>query len=349
MYYNWKEKTNTEELKIVCNLIRNGELVIFPTETVYGIGANALDENAVGKIFVAKGRPSDNPLIVHLADKRKIEDIAQNITEVEQKLIDNFMPGPFTIILERKCNIPDIVTAGLNTVAVRIPDNIIAKGIITFSGVPIAAPSANISGRPSGTDINDIRKELEGRVSAIVDGGKTQIGLESTVVKVIDEIPVILRPGGVTPEQIDAVIGNVRIDSNVFNKLDNGATVESPGMKYKHYSPETQCKLIYGEDDLDQIFYIKKMIKEYQGDVVVIGFKEHKEKLLVSDGRFIDVGSKYNYEEIGKNIFSALRKADVIKPEIILIEGLKKEGLGFAIMNRLLRTCGYDYIELKKH
>jgi len=167
MYYNWTEKTNTEELKIVCNLIRNGELVIFPTETVYGIGANALDENAVGKIFIAKGRPSDNPLIVHLADRRKIEEIAQDITEVERKLIDAFMPGPFTIILKRKPIVPDIVTAGLDTVAVRIPENVIARGIITFSGVPIAAPSANVSGKPSGTNIKDIRKELEGKVSTV--------------------------------------------------------------------------------------------------------------------------------------------------------------------------------------
>lgn len=153
MYYNWKEQTNTEELKVICNLIRNGEIVIFPTETVYGIGANALDPVAVGKIFIAKGRPSDNPLIVHLADKRKIEEVAQDITEMEQKLIDNFMPGPFTLILKRNPIIPDIVTAGLDTVAVRIPQNIIAKGIITYAGVPIAAPSANISGKPSGTNI----------------------------------------------------------------------------------------------------------------------------------------------------------------------------------------------------
>lgn len=347
MYYNWEEQTNTEELKVVCNLIRNGELVIFPTETVYGIGANALDENAVGKIFVAKGRPSDNPLIVHLADKRKIEDIAQNITEVEQKLIDNFMPGPFTIILERKEIVPDIVTAGLNSVAIRIPDNIIARGIITFSGVPIAAPSANISGKPSGTSIQDIRKELEGKVSAIVDGGKTKIGLESTVVKVVNEIPVILRPGKITPEDIEKVIGKVRIDSNVLSKVDYGSIVESPGMKYRHYAPETRCKLIYCENELDQIFYLKKYIKEYKGNVVVIGFEEHEEKVFVSEGRFINVGSKNNYEEIAKNIFSALRKADELKPEIILIEGLKKEGLGLAIMNRLLRTCEYDYIELK--
>ncbi len=345
MYYNWEEKTNTDELKVVCNLIKNGELVIFPTETVYGIGANALDENAVGKIFAAKGRPSDNPIIVHLADKRKIEDIAQNITEVEQKLIDNFMPGPFTLILEKKDVIPDIVTAGQSSVAIRIPDNIIARGIITYAGVPVAAPSANISGKPSGTNIKDIRKELEGKVSAIVDGGPTKIGLESTVVKVVNEIPVILRPGAITPEEIDEVIGNVIIDGNVFKKVDYSAKVESPGMKYKHYSPNTKCKLIYCEDDLDQIFYLKKYVKEYKGNVVIIGFKEHEEKLLVSEGRFISVGSQYNYEEIARNIFSALRKADEIKPEIILIEGLKKEGMGLAIMNRLLRTCEYDYIE----
>lgn len=345
MYYNWEEKTNTDELKVVCNLIKNGELVIFPTETVYGIGANALDENAVGKIFAAKGRPSDNPIIVHLADKRKIEDIAQNITEVEQKLIDNFMPGPFTLILEKKDVIPDIVTAGQNTVAIRIPDNIIARGIITYAGVPVAAPSANISGKPSGTNIKDIRKELEGKVSAIVDGGPTRIGLESTVVKVIDEIPIILRPGAITPEEIDEVVGNVIIDGNVFKKVDYSANVESPGMKYKHYSPNTKCKLIYCKDDLDQIFYLKKYVKDYKGNVVIIGFKEHEDQLLVSEGRFISVGSQYNYEEIARNIFSALRQADEIKPEIILIEGLKKEGMGLAIMNRLLRTCEYDYIE----
>lgn len=345
MYYNWTEKTNTEELKIVCNLIRNGELVIFPTETVYGIGANALDENAVGKIFIAKGRPSDNPLIVHLADKKKIEDIAQDITDVERKLIDTFMPGPFTIILKRKPIVPDIVTAGLDTVAVRIPENVIARGIITFSGVPIAAPSANISGKPSGTNIADIRRELEGKVSVIVDGGETEIGLESTVVKVIDEVPVILRPGKVTPEDIEKVTGVVKIDKNIFGKVSNGERVESPGMKYRHYAPETACRLIYCQDDLDQIFYLKKFIKEYQGNVVVIGFEEHKDKLLLDDDRFISVGKKDNLNSFAKNIYSALRKADQMKPKMIFIEGVKKEGLGYAIMNRLIRTCEYNFLE----
>lgn len=345
MYYNWKDKTNTEELKVVCNLIRNGELVIFPTETVYGIGANALDEMAVGKIFVAKGRPSDNPLIVHLADRRKIEDIAQNITEMEQMLIDAFMPGPFTIILERKPIVPDIVTAGLDTVAIRIPENVIARGIITFSGCPIAAPSANISGKPSGTNIADIRKELEGKVSAIVDGGDTQIGLESTVVKVIDEVPVILRPGGVTPEQIEKVAGKVRIDKNVFKAVEIDDFVESPGMKYRHYAPETQCLLVNCEDDLDQVFYLKKIIKEYQGNVVVIGFEEHREKTLLDEERFISVGNKNDLESYAKNIYSALRKADQVRPKIILIEGVKREGLGYAIMNRMIRTCENNVFE----
>lgn len=345
MYYNWEKMTNTEELRVVCNLIRNGEIIIFPTETVYGIGANALDANAVGKIFVAKGRPSDNPLIVHLADRNKIQEIAQDITEVEQELIDNFMPGPFTLILKRKPIIPDIVTAGLDTVAVRIPENIIAKGIITYSGVPIAAPSANISGKPSGTKIEDIRKELEGKVSAIVDGGETKIGIESTVVKVVDEVPVILRPGRVTPEQIDAVIGKVRIDRNVLGTLNKDAIVESPGMKYKHYAPETSCKLVYCKDELDQIFYLKKFIKQYNGDVVVIGVEEHKEKLFLDDERFISVAKKDDLEEYARNIFSALRKADKIKSSKIIIEGVKKEGLGYAIMNRLIRTCEHDFWE----
>lgn len=345
MYYNWKEKTDTEELKVVCNLIRNGELVIFPTETVYGIGANALDPIAVGKIFLAKGRQSDNPLIVHLADRRKIEDIVEDVTEMEQKLIDAFMPGPFTLILKRKPIIPDIVTAGLDTVAIRIPDNIIAKGIITFSGCPIAAPSANISGRPSGTNIDDIRKELEGKVSAIVDGGETQIGLESTVVKVIDEVPVILRPGKITPEDIEKVAGNVIIDKNIFRKIRKDEKVESPGMKYRHYAPETKCKLIYCANDLDEIFYLKKFVKEYKGDVVILGFAEHEDKVYVSEGRFINIGSKNDLESIAKNIYTALRQADKIKPEIILIEGVRKQGLGIAIMNRLLRTCEHDIFE----
>lgn len=346
MYYNWKDSTSNEELKVVCNLIKNGELVIFPTETVYGIGANALDGEAVGKIFLAKGRPSDNPLIVHVANEKSIYEIAKDITEVEEKLINNFMPGPFTLILKKKENVlPDVVTAGLDTVAIRMPNNVIAKAIITFSGVPIAAPSANISGKPSGTNIADIRKELESKVSAIIDGGKSEIGLESTVVKVVDEVPIILRPGKITPEQIKEVVGEVKIDSKVFEKVEDGDIVESPGMKHRHYAPNAKCELLYFEDEKDQIFEISKRVRKYNGNVVIIGFKEHKREIKVSENRFLDIASKNNIEDYAKNIFSALRKADTMEPELIVIEGVKKEGLGIAIMNRLLRTCEYNYFE----
>ena len=346
MYYNWTEDTSTEELKIICNLIKNGELVIFPTETVYGIGANALDSNAVNKIFIAKGRPSDNPLIVHIANKATIDEIAKDITEVEKKLIDSFMPGPFTIILKKKECIPNNVSAGLDTVAVRMPDNIIAKAIITYSGVPIVASSANIFGKPSGTKIEDIRKEIEGKVSAIVDGGESNVGLESTVVKVINEIPVILKPGKITPEQIEKLAGKVIIDSNIFEKPKENTKVESPGMKYKHYAPNTKCKLFYAKDEKDLIFEINKQIRIFDRDVTVLGFEEHKDKINVPNERYIEVSKKDNIEEYAKNIYTDLRKADNIKSKIILIEGVEKKGLGIAIMNRLLRTCEYDYKEL---
>ena len=345
MYYNWREKTNTEELKVICNLIKNGELVIFPTETVYGIGANALDKDAVSKIFVAKGRPADNPLIVHIADKRDIEKYVREITPVEQKLIDTFMPGPFTLILPKKDIIPDIVSGGLDTIGIRMPSNVIARGIISFSGVPVAAPSANVSGRPSGTSIEDIRKELEGKVSAIIDGGETEIGLESTVVKVIHEIPVILRPGKITDKDIIDAVGIAKYDNKIFEKVTEEQIVESPGMKYKHYAPNTKCKMVYCEDELDQIFYINRYIRQYKGDVALLSFNEHREKIVVSDSRFISLGSKNNLEEIARNIYSALRKADSINAEVILIEGVKREGIGIAIMNRLLRAAGYDILE----
>ena len=194
-------------------------------------------------------------------------------------------------------------------------------------------------------NIADIRKELEGKVSAIVDGGETQIGLESTVVKVVDEVPVILRPGKVTPEEIEKVAGKVIIDKNIFRPAEINEEVESPGMKYRHYAPESNCMLINCENDLDQVFYLKKFIKEVQGNVVVIGFEEHKDKLLLDDERFISMGNKSDLDNYAKNIYSALRKADLVRPRIILIEGVKKQGLGFAIMNRLIRTCENNVFE----
>lgn len=243
-HYDFKETIREEEIKQCGDMIRRKGLVIFPTETVYGIGANALSEEAVRKIYEAKGRAADNPLIVHVANHKMMEQVAIISNEVERKLIQAFMPGPFTLILKKKPIIPITVSAGLETVGIRMPSNKIAKRLIEEAGVPIAAPSANLSGKPSGTTLDDIKEEFEGKVAAMIDGGKVTIGLESTVVKVIDGITTILRPGKVTLEDIQKVTGIAKVDEKVMSKVEMNEAVESPGMKYRHYAPKTECKLV---------------------------------------------------------------------------------------------------------
>lgn len=249
------------------------------------------------------------------------------------------MPGPFTLILKKKENIPNIVSAGLDTVGIRMPKNKIARELIKKANVPIAAPSANISGRPSGTRIEDIKEELERKVSAIIDAGNTSIGLESTVVKVIDGIPTILRPGKVTIEDIIKVVGKATVSNNVMKQLEKDQKIESPGMKYRHYAPKTKCVLVCGTEQ-EQINKINELIKKE--NIVVIGFEEHKTK--INSNKFISIGSKQNLEEISKKLFITLRKADKQKAKLIAIEGVNAEGLGLAIMNRLVRTCEYNVI-----
>ncbi len=335
-YYNMIDKINELELIEAANLIKDGKLVIFPTETVYGIGANALIKKSVDDIFVAKGRANDNPLIVHVSDFDMIKKIAKEPNIIEKKLMDAFMPGPFTLILPKKDIIPDNVSCSLDTVGIRMPENNIAHELIKLSNCPIAAPSANISSKPSGTNISDIKEEFDGKVSAMIDGGPSNIGLESTVVKVIDNIPTILRPGKITPEDIKEVIGSVKIDNHVFSKATG--KVESPGMKYKHYAPNSKCLLIYNDDEEKMISLINKYINE---NTTIIGYEKHKNKFKCQ--KFYSFGN--NYDEISHNIFTLLRKADEDKPSLIIIEGVKKEGFGIAIMNRLIRATGYNYIE----
>lgn len=334
-YFDWKERIIEEELWFCADIIKNGGTVIFPTETVYGIGANALSSKAVQKIYKVKERAKDNPLIVHVSSKSVITDLAEDISGIEQKLIDTFMPGPFTLILKKKDIIPKEVSAGLDTVGIRMPINKIANRLLSKTKLPIAAPSANISGKPSGTRIEDIREELDNKVDAVIDGGFCDVGLESTVVKVINGIPTILRPGKVTLEEIRNKIGVGQISENVFRKVEAEEKVESPGMKYRHYAPNTRCMLIYEEDEEDQIKKINEAIKGH--NACVLGFEEHKDKIMSS--QFICLGSKDNLEEISKNIFTLLRKADKYQAEFIVIEGVKKENLGLAIMNRLERAC----------
>ncbi len=332
---DWKEKINNKELIDVANTIKSGGLVIFPTETVYGIGADATNSPSVDNIFIAKGRANDNPLIVHLANKNNIEKYAYISNEIKQKLIDSFMPGPFTIILKKKDIIPNNVSAGLSTVGIRIPSNKIANTILTYSSIPIAAPSANVSGKPSGTDIDDIKDEFNNKVDYIIDGGNTDIGLESTVVKVIDGIPTILRPGFITKEDIMDAIGVVKVDDNILKKVDG--PVESPGMKYRHYAPVNECKLVYIRDNEECVKFFKD---NSNNNTVIIGSNKLKD---IECKKFLYYGD--TLEEISHNIFRLLRLADTYNPELILIEGVKKEGLGLAIMNRLVRASSYNYIE----
>ena len=325
----YKEKIKKE--------IENDNLVIFPTETVYGLGANALSSRGVEKIFDVKIRARNNPLIVHLKSTSEIEKYANIENDVERKLIDTFMPGPITIILKKKDCIPDCVTAGLDTVGIRVPENVIANRFLEIVEVPIAAPSANISSRPSGTKVNDIKDEFEGHVNYIIDGGESQIGLESTVVKVIDSIPTILRPGYVTREMIENVVGVCDVSKHVLQSVEKTEKVESPGMMYKHYAPNTKCLLVYSPDTNT----LRELVQDNMVDkTIILGSDKLKD---VKCFKFINYGN--TLESISHNIFSRLRECDKYHADLIIIEGVKKEGLGLAIMNRLIRTSEFNYIE----
>ncbi len=332
------KEINRENLELVKKEILNDNLVIFPTETVYGIGANALKSEAVSKIFEVKTRALNNPLIVHLKSKDEISKYATILNLVEQKLIDSFMPGPFTIILKKKDIIPNCVSANLDTVGIRIPINKIAHEFLEYVDVPIAAPSANISSRPSGTKVEDIKDEFEGKVNYIIDGGESKIGLESTVVKVIDNVPTILRPGFITKEDIENVIGTCNVSPHVLSEIKDNTKAESPGMLYKHYAPRTKCLLVYS-NNLDKL---KTLVKENMTSKTIILASSRLEN--IDCYKYISYGN--TLEEISHNIFSKLRECDKYNADLIIIEGVKKEGLGLAIMNRLIRTSNFNYKEL---
>lgn len=332
------------DIEKASKIIRDGGLVLFPTETVYGIGANALNDEAVKKIFVAKGRAQDNPLILHISDMEMLDQIAEDISELEYHLMDTFWPGPFTIVLNKKDGIANVATCSGYTVGVRMPSNKIAHDLIKNAKVPIAAPSANISGKPSGTKLQDIIEELQDKVDYILDGGESDIGLESTVVRVIESEVRILRPGKIAKEDIEKVVDNVQIDKNIMGQLANNEKVLSPGMKYRHYAPTTHCTLVYSEDNEKMVNEILKIAKTNK-KALVLATTENKERY--ADFDCLDIGSKNNLLEISHNIFSLLRKIDTYKVDIAIIEGVKSEGIGLAIMNRLIRACEHDYIELK--
>lgn len=336
-----KDNIDLEELKKHAKLLSEGKTVIFPTETVYGLGANALDEDAVKKIYEAKGRPSDNPLIVHIHEKEQVHELAKDVNDNAKIVMDRFWPGPITIILNKKDIVPKTTSGGLDTVAIRMPSHKIAKEIIKQSGVPIAAPSANISGRPSPTKAQHVKDEMEGRVSGIVLGGDSNFGLESTVLDLTSETPMILRPGSITKEDLESVLGKVELDPSLAKKEDN-KKAKAPGMKYTHYSPDADVFIVSGskEDVFNKVNELILINNENGLKTGVMCLEKNKHKY---NGEVISLGS--TLEEVASNLFNVLREMDKLKVDIIYSEEFEIAGIGQAIMNRLLKSAGYKIIK----
>ncbi|NLZ33511.1 L-threonylcarbamoyladenylate synthase [Clostridium isatidis] len=334
-----------EKIQEAAKIIHNGGIVTFPTETVYGLGANALDEEAVKKIFVAKGRPQDNPLIVHVANK-DITPLVKEVPEVARKLINKFWPGPLTIILKKKDLIPNITSANLDTIGIRMPNNDVALKLIELSKKPIAAPSANISGRPSPTDIERCIEDLNGRVDYILGGSKSEVGVESTIVDCTVNPPVVLRPGGITLEMLKEIDPEIEIDKAIIGKPKEDLKPKAPGMKYRHYAPKAKIKIIKGnkEKTIEKIQEIVENYIDIKKEVVILTTDELKNKF--NKGKVISLGSEKNLEEIARNLFESLRTCDDLGADLILCQSFEEKGVGVAIMNRLNKAAGFDIIEV---
>ncbi|MCG5250227.1 L-threonylcarbamoyladenylate synthase [Brevibacillus agri] len=323
-------------------LLRAGEAVAFPTETVYGLGANALSDAAVEKIFAAKGRPSDNPLIVHIGEREQLSTVAGTVPEKGQKLMDAFWPGPLTIILPKNDQVASLVTAGLDSVGVRMPDHPIALALIKEAGVPIAAPSANRSGRPSPTTAAHVFADLDGRVAGIVDGGATGVGVESTVVDVTVDPPVILRPGGITREQMERVIGPVELDPSF--QVGAVETPRAPGMKYTHYAPEGEMWLVTGDEaqvraKMAELLAEAKRHGQKTGVLATEESAAYWQEQAAVDV-VLSVGSRHDLEKVAQQLYAVLREFDHQRVQFIVGETFSREGLGMAVMNRLEKAAG---------
>lgn len=331
----------TEELSEAAEIIRRGGLVAFPTETVYGLGANALDSSAAERIYAAKGRPSDNPLIIHVASPEGFEtwcDVEDR--ELLDALTSRFVPGPITIIQKKKSVIPHTVTAGMDTVAVRCPSHPVARRLIELAGVPIAAPSANTSGRPSPTRAAHVIEDMMGRVDMIIDSGECEVGLESTIVLLKDKKATLLRPGGVTLEELRDAVGEVQVDKAVLSRLEEGEKPLAPGMKYRHYAPRAQVVALRGDDGR-----IVEFMKEALGDphVGVICYKED----IPEGDRVRVLGSTEDKNEMAHRLFDCLRAFDSMEGITTVYTRLPDtDSIGLALVNRLIKACGYTVKEL---
>ena len=326
------------------DVIKRGGLVVFPTETVYGLGADALSPAAAKKIYEAKGRPSDNPLIIHISDPNDAEKYTYT-GEVYKKLAERFMPGPLTVVMRAREVVPMQTRGGLPTVAVRCPQNPIARRLISLSGTPIAAPSANLSGSPSPTKAPHVIDDMNGRVDMILDGGSSDFGLESTIVKIEDDGALtLLRPGKITVEDLRAVGAEIRIAGAVTQRLGEGETALSPGMKYKHYAPKAQFILLDGSVD-----DICKYLEEKAGqNTAILAYAEDEKMLLqsLSSVKVYVLGSKFDEEAQAKNLFSLLREADKRSHSEIYAPLPRTEGIGLALYNRMIRAAAHKIIKL---
>ncbi|AGB20149.1 L-threonylcarbamoyladenylate synthase [Thermoanaerobacterium thermosaccharolyticum] len=326
------------------NILISGGLVAFPTETVYGIGANSLNPDAVAKIFIAKGRPQDNPLILHIAEFQDLFKYAKNVPDNALKMMELFWPGPLTMIFEKSDIVPPINTAGMDTVAIRMPSNTIAHTLIKRAGIPVSAPSANLSGKPSPTDASHVINDLYGSVDMIIDGGSCDVGVESTVVDMTGEIPIILRPGGITKEMIMDAIGSVEVDPIVYKKPAKDLRPKAPGMKYKHYSPDAEVFIVKG--NLGDVIKKIQELTEFQLNngkkVGIMATEQTCEKYR--NGVVLVVGDRERPETIAKNLFNCLREFDKKGVDIVYAEGFDYSEIGLAIMNRLEKAAGYKEI-----
>ena len=328
--------------EIAAGIIRRGGLVAIPTETVYGLGANGLDEAAVASIFAAKGRPQDNPLILHVAEPKEMEKFCHSIPESAYALADKFWPGPLTMVLPARDVVPKRTTAGLSTVAVRCPDNDATRAIIRLSGVPIAAPSANLSGKPSTTTAEHVLHDHDGKIDAIVDGGPCRVGVESTIVDLTEERPRLLRPGGITPEQLLEVLGDLVIDKAVTAQIDKDAVVKAPGMKYRHYAPAEPVVIVAGSRE-KAAAYIRRHFTP--GDRVLC-FTE--ELPLYADCSPLAYGSEADVNTLSAVLFAALRELD--DPSIHQVYARCPEGGGvaYAVQNRLKKAAAFHIVNAEE-
>lgn len=323
-------------------VLREGGLVAFPTETVYGLGGNALNPEAVKKIFEAKGRPQDNPLIVHIADIEEIKPLVTDIPDIAYKFMERFWPGPMTIILPKTSMVPSITSASLPCIGIRMPSNIIARELIRAAKVPIAAPSANISGRPSPTDVQRCIEDLSGRIDYILGGEMCDVGVESTVIDCTIQPTCVLRPGGITLEMLREVDKDVYIDPAVMKKPDKDFKPKAPGMKYRHYAPKAPVKIVQG-DLKKTIAKINEIVQNYIDEnktVGIIATDETKDFYL--KGSVISLGSRNNMIDVSKNLFETLRSFDDKKVDVIISEAFEEKGIGVAVMNRLKKSAGFD-------